>query len=80
MKVNTDEQLREEAWTKLVGYSNHKKILSCMLKKKENKFLQIPRKTTQADTILLCNSDGADDDNVAFLKETSSVGHLEALE
>lgn len=44
-----------------------------MLKKKENKFLHIPRKTTQADIILLCNSDGAADGDTAFLKEFCGI-------
>lgn len=32
-------------------------------------FLQILRKTMQTDIILLCNFDGADAEDVAFLKE-----------
>lgn len=40
-----------------------------MARKKENKFLQILRKTTQTDIIWLCNFDGADAEDIAFLKE-----------
>lgn len=69
MKVNTDEQLREEAWTEITGYSNCNKIPSSMCNKKVDKFLQLSGKPTQTDISLLCNSDGANAEDIAFLKE-----------
>jgi len=44
-----------------------------MRNKKVDKFLQLSRKTTQTDRSLFCNSDGANADDIAFLKEKKIV-------
>lgn len=57
MKVISDEQLREGAWTEITGCSNCNKFLSLMCSKIVDKFLWLSRKTT------------AKAEDTAFLKE-----------